>query len=129
MRKIGYIILSKDRELPLDAHVVRILRLIFAIAQISRSRSALTYVGIKNPPEGASRIIGLTTFHPIDVREWMLYLLALLEIRACGEGYAIRSVPNTTCYGLAGEVEWLVHLAPQRTVGELGLSLGAYAIV
>lgn len=97
--------------------------------QTCRSRSALTYVGIKNPPEGASRIIGLTTFHPIDVREWMLCLLALLEIRACGEGYAIRSVPNTTCYGLAGEVEWLVHLAPQRTVGELGLSLGAYAII
>lgn len=59
----------------------------------------------------------------------MLYLLALLEIRACGEGHTIRSVPNTTCYGLAGEVEWLVHLAPQRTVGELGLSLGAYAII
>ena len=41
----------------------------------------------------------------------------------------LSSVPNTTCYGLAGEVEWLVHLAPQRTVGELEHSLGAYAIM
>ena len=41
----------------------------------------------------------------------------------------MQSMPNTTCYGLAGEVEWLVHLAPQRTVGELELSLGAYAII
>ena len=34
-------------------------RQLFAYAKTCRSRSALTSVSIKNPPEGASRIIGL----------------------------------------------------------------------